>query len=74
MEDDSDSDNCGSVIVSEVEYDTDTEKTEFDLPPPRKSRKLAGAAIYKTRFNSIWLKNFHLLVLCHVIVIGRLNI
>ena len=74
MEDDSDSENCNSVIVSEVEYDTDTDKTEFDLPPPQKSRKLAGVLYTKLVSIQFGLNNFLLLVLCHVIVIGRLNI
>ena len=40
--------------------ESDSERTDLSLSPPepKKSRKLSGAATYKTNFNSAWIKEY----------------
>ena len=40
--------------------ESDSERLDLSMSPPKpkKSRKLSGAATYKTKFNSAWIKEY----------------
>ena len=38
--------------------ESETTSTSMSPPRPKKCRKLSGAATYKSRFNSAWIKEY----------------
>ena len=43
---------------SESSNESESAATSVSPPRPKKLRKLAGAATYKSRFNSAWIKEY----------------
>ena len=44
---------------SETGDESDSTSTLISIPPaPKRSKKLSGAAMYKTRFNPAWIKQY----------------
>ena len=45
--------------------DSESEDRQLTPPRPKKSKKLTGAATYKTKFNSAWIKDFPFITSVH---------
>ena len=46
-------------------YQTASDSEDVEVPDPKRSRKMAGAATYKTKFKQAWIKEFPLSAVKH---------